>query len=117
MHFMGQGLIWPELIDAEGRPIEIRPGAVGEPVYTSLVRDAMPVVRFRSGDIVEIQPDGCPCGRTSFRIRCIGRADDMFIVARCQRLPVGGAGRWRPCFKPWVSGRVPHRADHRGRHR
>jgi len=104
MHFMGQGLIWPELIDAEGRPIEIRPGAVGEPVYTSLVRDAMPVVRFRSGDIVEIQPDGCPCGRTSFRIRCIGRADDMFIVRGVNVYP-SAVQEVAALFKPWVSGR------------
>ncbi|GAA1850518.1 AMP-binding protein [Pseudonocardia ailaonensis] len=104
MHFSGQGLVWPELIDPDGNPVEIRPGAVGEPVYTSLVRSAMPVVRFRSGDIVEIQPDGCACGRTSFRIRCIGRADDMFIVRGVNVYP-SAVQEVAAEFTPWVSGR------------
>jgi len=104
MHFAGQGLVWPELVDADGNPVELRPGAVGEPVYTSLVRSAMPVVRFRSGDIVEIQPDGCPCGRTSFRIRCIGRADDMFIVRGVNVYP-SAVQEVAASFTPWVSGR------------
>ena len=40
----------------------------------------MPLIRFRSGDLVHITDTKCPCGRTSFKIRCVGRADDMFIV-------------------------------------
>ncbi|MDQ2942079.1 MAG: hypothetical protein M3R21_00215, partial [Candidatus Dormibacteraeota bacterium] len=81
MHFCGTGHIWPELIDPKTRePMKIEPGAVGELVYTSLTREAMPVVRFLSGDIVRIEGTSCDCERTSFRMRCIGRRDDMFIV-------------------------------------
>jgi phenylacetate-CoA ligase len=58
----------------------IETGAVGELVYTHLTREAMPVVRFRGGDIVRIEGTSCDCGRTSFRMRCLGRRDDMFIV-------------------------------------
>ena len=81
MHFCGAGHVWVELIDPETRePIEIEPGAVGEMVYTTLTREAMPVVRFRGGDIARIEGTSCECGRTSFRQRVIGRRDDMFIV-------------------------------------
>jgi len=81
MHFGGQGLVWVEVIDpVSGSPIEIRSGARGELVYTTLVREAMPMVRFRSGDIAEVVDTSCVCGRTSFKIRIHGRSDDMFIV-------------------------------------
>ena len=81
MHFCGTGHVWPELVDPDTKePVAIEPGAVGELVYTSLTREAMPVVRFLGGDIVRIEGTSCECGRTSFRLRCIGRRDDMFIV-------------------------------------
>src|SRR5207248_3007187 len=52
MHFCGAGHVWVELVDPEtGEPMEIETGAVGEMVYTTLTREAMPVVRFRGGDI------------------------------------------------------------------
>lgn len=106
MHFCGQGLVWVELVDpATGEPIPIERGAVGEPVYTALVREAMPLVRFRSGDIVEIMGTWCGCGRTSFKIRGLTRADDMFIVRGVNVYPsaiqavVGD-------FRPAVTGRI-----------
>jgi phenylacetate-CoA ligase len=85
MHFCGMGHVWPELVDPESRePVAIEPGAVGELVYTTLTREAMPVLRFLGGDIVRIEGTSCECGRTSFRQRVLGRRDDMFIV----RVPV-----------------------------
>ena len=106
MHFCGTGYIWPELVDPETREaIAIEEGAVGELVYTSLAREAMPVVRFLSADIVRIEGTSCECGRTSFRMRCIGRRDDMFIVRGVNVYPtailavVGG-------FRPAVTGRA-----------
>jgi phenylacetate-CoA ligase len=80
MHFCGQGLVWPELIDTDGEPVPIEAGAEGELAYTHLQREAMPLIRFRSGDRVRITTTGCPCGRTSFAMRIAGRVDDMFIV-------------------------------------
>lgn len=81
MHFSGQGLVWPELIDPDSDELlEIEDGVFGELVYTALVREAMPLIRFRSSDLVHITDTKCPCGRTSFKIRCVGRTDDMFIV-------------------------------------
>jgi phenylacetate-CoA ligase len=81
MHFCGMGHVWPELIDPETlEPMEIETGAVGELVYTALTREAMPVVRFRGSDIVRIEGTSCACERTTFRMRVLGRRDDMFIV-------------------------------------
>lgn len=81
MHFCGQGMVWPELIDpVTEEPVSFEPGAVGEMVYTTLVREAMPLIRFRSRDVVEVIGTACRCGRSSFRMRITGRADDMFIV-------------------------------------
>jgi phenylacetate-CoA ligase len=57
-------------------------GERGELVITNLGRAAMPVLRYRTGDMVEMTREGCPCGRTFARIRggVLGRADDMMIV-------------------------------------
>jgi phenylacetate-CoA ligase len=80
MHFNGQGYVYPELIDEQGQVIPFEPGASGELVYTALVRDAMPLIRFRSRDFVEITAASCDCGRTGFKMRVVGRVDDMFVV-------------------------------------
>jgi phenylacetate-CoA ligase len=57
-------------------------GAAGELVVTNLGRTGMPVVRYRTGDLVEPVAEPCACGRTFARARggVIGRADDMMIV-------------------------------------
>lgn len=81
MHFMARGFVHVELIDpVSGAPVPWEDGAEGELVYTALVRDAMPLLRFRSRDhvVVNMQPN--PTGRTGPRIRCVGRTDDMLIV-------------------------------------
>jgi phenylacetate-CoA ligase len=100
MHFCGTGHIWPELVDpGTQEPMAIETGAVGELVYTHLKRDAMPVVRFLSGDIVRIEGTSCECGRTSFRMRCLARRDDMFIVRGVNVYPaaiLAVVGEFRP---------------------
>jgi len=82
MHFLGQGLIHVEIIDHETlKPIEdIKTGTTGELVYTSLFRECMPLIRYRTRDHVIINMDPCECGRSGMRIRCVGRTDDMLIV-------------------------------------
>jgi phenylacetate-CoA ligase len=88
MHFMARGFVHVELIDpASGEPIPWVDGAQGELVYTALLRDAMPLLRFRSRDhvVVNMQPN--PTGRTGPRIRCIGRTDDMLIVRGVNLFP------------------------------
>jgi phenylacetate-CoA ligase len=106
LHWSGQGIVWPELVDTKTlEPIPIEPGAIGEPVYTSLTREAMPLVRYRSGDIFEIQEGSCPCGRTSFRARCVGRVDDMFIVRGVNVYPSAIQAVVAE-FRPEVTGRI-----------
>jgi phenylacetate-CoA ligase len=106
MHFCGTGHVWPELVEPEsGELIEIETGAVGELVYTHLTREAMPVVRFRGGDVVRIEGTSCECGRTSFRMRCLGRRDDMFIVRGVNVYPTAVVAVVGD-FRPRVTGRA-----------
>jgi phenylacetate-CoA ligase/benzoylacetate-CoA ligase len=80
MHFCGQRAVAIELIDpATGQPQAWTEGATGEVVYTTFAREATPAVRYRSSDHVVVTGVGCRCGRTSPRMRCIGRTDDMLI--------------------------------------
>ena len=106
MHFCGGGHVWVELIDPETRePIEIETGAEGELAYTTLTREAMPVVRFLGGDIVRIEGTECECGRTSFRQRVLGRRDDMFIVRGVNVYPAAILSVVGD-FRPRVTGRA-----------
>src|ERR1700737_4729163 len=106
MHFCGTGHVWVELIDPETRePMEIESGAVGELAYTTLTREAMPVVRFLGGDIVRIEGTSCECERTSFRHRVLGRRDDMFIVRGVNVYPTAILSIVGD-FRPRVTGRA-----------
>jgi phenylacetate-CoA ligase len=68
---------YPEVLDEEGRPVE--PGGRGELVFTSLYRKAMPLIRYRTRDLVERAARKCPCGRTlvAFEGGVLARLDDM----------------------------------------
>src|SRR5439155_17229051 len=67
---------FPEIVDpTTGEPVA--GGVAGELVLTTLTKEAMPVLRYRTGDITRFVDDGCPCGRTFRRIaRFTGRVDD-----------------------------------------
>ncbi|MEM2933746.1 MAG: phenylacetate--CoA ligase [Methanocellales archaeon] len=68
-----------EVVDSKGE--QCSPGESGELVLTSLTKEALPLIRYRTGDIAKILEDPCPCGRTSIRIsRILGRADDMMVI-------------------------------------
>lgn len=69
-----------EVIDPE--TLEPLPeGEPGELVFTSLTKEAFPVIRYRTGDIASLHKEKCACGRTSVRMsRVKGRIDDMLIV-------------------------------------
>jgi phenylacetate-CoA ligase len=56
-------------------------GRDGELVFTTLTREAMPVIRYRTRDIASLDRSPCPCGRTGVRMsRVVGRTDDMLII-------------------------------------
>ena len=81
MHFSGRGFVHFELIDPDsGEAIPVTDGAKGELVLTHLKHQGAPLLRFRTRDHVVVWTEQCRCGRTSPRVRCIGRTDDMMIV-------------------------------------
>lgn len=81
MNFLARDYIHMELIDPETeQPIPFEDGAQGEPVYTYLMQEGAPLLRYRSRDHVIVSMGPVASGRTGPRIRCIGRTDDMLIV-------------------------------------
>ncbi|MBB5157323.1 phenylacetate--CoA ligase family protein [Saccharopolyspora phatthalungensis] len=81
MHFLSPDLMIAELINPDtGERIEPVDGAHGELVYTALRRQASPLLRFRTRDHVVVTGTDCSCGRTGYKVRCVGRTDDMLIV-------------------------------------
>ena len=88
MHFCAQRHVVIELIDPDsGNQIPWTEGATGEVVYTTFGREATPVLRFRSGDIVVVTDIGCTCTRTAPKISCVGRTDDMLIYKAMNVFP------------------------------
>jgi phenylacetate-CoA ligase len=81
-HVLAQDHLYFELVDpATGADLEWEDGAEGELVATHLSRECVPLVRFRVGDRVTVATSPCSCGRTGPRLVCVGRTDDMLIVA------------------------------------
>jgi phenylacetate-CoA ligase len=77
-----------EVVDpATGRPLPA--GASGELVLTNLGRAGSPLIRYRSGDLVQLETGPCGCGRTFARLRggILGRADDMLVVRGMNLFP------------------------------
>ena len=89
-HYGATGIVLTELIDPDsGEPKPITDGAVGEFVYTSIQREASPLLRMRSHDSMQVFTEPCPCGRTGLRFKVLGRTDDMFIVKGVNVFPLG----------------------------
>ncbi|MEV4152931.1 AMP-binding protein [Nocardia salmonicida] len=88
MHFLSPDLMIAELIDPEtGDQVAPVAGASGELVYTALRRQASPLLRFRTRDHVVVTGTDCACGRTGYKVRCVGRTDDMLIVRGINLFP------------------------------
>jgi phenylacetate-CoA ligase/benzoylacetate-CoA ligase len=120
MHFNAQKHVAIELIDpATGDVIPWSEGAVGEIVYTAFDREATPMVRYRSRDHALVVGVDCACGRTSPRIRCIGRTDDMLIYKGMNVFPTAlrdliastFSGRVEPMLRVWKESRDQVRFD------
>ena len=79
MHIWGD-IAYVEVIDPDtGEPLG--PGERGEMVITMLQKEALPIVRYKTGDITAYDDSPCPCGRNHLRIeRLSGRVDDMLII-------------------------------------
>ena len=93
LHFCGQDALVAELIDPETlEPVPMEPGAEGEIVFTTVSREATPVIRYRVRDLVRVYTDPCACGRTGFRFHIIGRSDDMIKVKGVNVFPAAVKG-------------------------
>jgi phenylacetate-CoA ligase len=70
----------PEIVDPQTlQPVP--PGVTGELVFTTLTKEALPLLRYRTRDLTSIDTSPCECGRTLVRIgRITGRTDDMLII-------------------------------------
>ena len=105
-HQMTPDLALIQLIDpATGRELEITDGVEGEYIFSHLDREACPLLRYRTGDILKVRTTPCECGRTGIRVDIIGRSDDMLIVRGVNLFPsalqaVVGA------FSPRTTGKI-----------
>ncbi len=106
MHLGARGFVHAELIDpGTGAERAFDEGATGELVLTHLHHRAAPLLRFRTRDHVQVRTAPCGCGRTSPRVRCIGRTDDMLIVRGVNVFP-SAVREVVSTFAPEVSGNI-----------
>jgi phenylacetate-CoA ligase len=106
MHLGARGFVHPELIDPEtGAAVGMDDGASGELVLTHLQHRAAPLLRFRTRDHVRVRTSPCRCGRTTPRVRCVGRTDDMLIVRGVNVFP-SAVREVVSAFAPDVSGHI-----------
>jgi phenylacetate-CoA ligase len=106
MHLGARGFVHAELVDpGTGAARAIEDGATGELVLTHLRHRAAPLLRFRTRDHVVVRTGPCPCGRTSPRVRCVGRTDDMLIVRGVNVFPAA-VREVVSTFAPDVSGHI-----------
>ncbi|WP_199851443.1 phenylacetate--CoA ligase family protein [Parabacteroides pacaensis] len=85
--------IWEDYVIVEiVDPVTLEPvpdGEVGELVLTTINREAMPLLRYRTRDLTRVIPGECPCGRTHKRLaRFQGRSDDMMILKGVNLFPI-----------------------------
>jgi phenylacetate-CoA ligase len=79
MHIFEDAFL-PEIIDPETGEV-LPPGSVGELVITTLTKEALPMIRYRTRDITSLDYSPCACGRSLVRMKkTMGRSDDMLII-------------------------------------
>ncbi|MCA1760711.1 MAG: phenylacetate--CoA ligase, partial [Bacteroidales bacterium] len=70
----------PEIIDPETLE-PVNPGEIGELVFSTVTKEGMPLIRYRTRDLTRLNYEKCACGRTLVRMeKCMGRTDDMLII-------------------------------------
>jgi phenylacetate-CoA ligase len=78
---------YPEIIDPE--TLKVLPeGNIGELVFTTLTKEGLPLIRYRTRDLTKLTYEKCKCGRTMVRMeKCLGRSDDMLIIRGVNLFP------------------------------
>ncbi len=78
---------YPEIID----PVTLKvlaPGSTGELVFTTITKEGLPLLRYRTRDLTRLNYERCKCGRTLVRMeKCLGRSDDMLIIRGVNLFP------------------------------
>ena len=70
----------PEILDTETLQ-PVAPGEIGELVFSTITKEGIPILRYRTRDLTRLIYDKCECGRTLVRMeKCTGRSDDMLII-------------------------------------
>ena len=102
MH-ISEDVFYPEIIDPDTGTV-LKDGDRGELVFTSLYREAMPLLRYRTRDITQLDHSPCACGRTSVRMLApYARTDDMFVFKGVNVFPTQ-----IECAIDGVEGLSPH---------
>lgn len=78
---------YPEIIDPE--TLQVLPsGSIGELVFTTITKEGLPLIRYRTRDLTRLNHEKCKCGRTMVRMeKCLGRSDDMLIIRGVNLFP------------------------------
>jgi phenylacetate-CoA ligase len=78
---------FPEIIDPE--TLQVLPeGSIGELVFTTITKEGLPLIRYRTRDLTRLHYGKCDCGRTLVRMeKCLGRSDDMLIIRGVNLFP------------------------------
>ena len=77
----------PEIIDPDTMK-PVAPGTIGELVFTTISKEGVPLLRYRTRDITRLDYTPCQCGRTTVRMgRILGRTDDMLIIRGVNMFP------------------------------
>jgi len=78
---------YPEIINPE--TLEVLPsGSTGELVFTTITKEGLPLIRYRTRDLTRLTHETCKCGRTMVRMeKCLGRSDDMLIIRGVNLFP------------------------------
>ncbi|MDP4223600.1 MAG: phenylacetate--CoA ligase [Bacteroidota bacterium] len=78
---------YPEIINPENLEV-LPPGNHGELVFTTLTKEGLPLIRYRTRDLTRLNTEKCRCGRTLSRMdKCLGRSDDMLIIRGVNLFP------------------------------
>jgi phenylacetate-CoA ligase len=96
-----------DLVDPDTKePVPLEDGAIGEMVITSLKREAVPLLKYAYGDIVQIFSEPCPnCGFPGKRMKLVGRSDDMLVVKGVNLYPAA-IKKVLSSFHPRVTGEM-----------
>ena len=77
----------PEIIDPESLKV-LPEGSIGELVFTTITKEGLPLIRYRTRDLTRLFYEKCKCGRTMVRMeKCLGRSDDMLIIRGVNLFP------------------------------